>query len=177
MHQHGNLKYAEDANVQVLEMQYEGGDLAMTFVLPRSRTDSRRRGRPRPGDVRSLAGAPARTEVNVAIPKFTIDPASSSRSATSSPRWACARVRPHAADLTASRCTGHRGAAVHQQGFHKAFVKVDERGTEAAAATAVVVASRAPPRPRAAKEFKADHPFLFFLRDLRSASSCSPPRR
>src|SRR5262249_33447948 len=50
---------------------------------------------------------------------------------------------------------------------HKAFVKVDEKGTEAAAATAVVAeaaASVPPPKP----EFRAAHPFLFFLRDLRS---------
>jgi serpin B len=53
--------------------------------------------------------------------------------------------------------------------FHKAFVKVDERGTEAAAATAVVmaVAGAAPPS-QPPKEFRADHPFLFFLRDLRT---------
>jgi serpin B len=48
--------------------------------------------------------------------------------------------------------------------FHKAFVKVDEKGTEAAAATAAVMAraaaAMAPPA-----EFKADHPFLFFIRD------------
>ena len=48
--------------------------------------------------------------------------------------------------------------------FHKAFVKVDEKGTEAAAATAAVMARAAavlaPP-----VEFKADHPFLFFIRD------------
>jgi serpin B len=43
-------------------------------------------------------------------------------------------------------------------------VKVDEKGTEAAAATAAVMAraaaALAPPA-----EFKADHPFLFFIRD------------
>jgi serpin B len=53
--------------------------------------------------------------------------------------------------------------------FHKAFVKVDEKGTEAAAATAVVMTPRSAVRPvQPPKEFKADHPFLFFLRDVRS---------
>jgi len=44
--------------------------------------------------------------------------------------------------------------------FHQAFVKVDEAGTEAAAATAVVVGDTSAPMP-----FYADHPFLFVLRD------------
>jgi serpin B len=53
--------------------------------------------------------------------------------------------------------------------FHEAFVKVDERGTEAAAATATVMrrslAIRREPEPRV---FLADHPFLFILHDSSS---------
>jgi serpin B len=55
--------------------------------------------------------------------------------------------------------------------FHKAFVKLDEKGTEAAAATAVVMAragGAAPSKPPA--EFKADHPFLFVLRQVKSGA-------
>jgi len=51
---------------------------------------------------------------------------------------------------------------------HKAFVAVDEEGTEAAAATAVVVkltALREPP-----PIFRADHPFVFLIRDKRSGA-------
>jgi serpin B len=52
--------------------------------------------------------------------------------------------------------------------IHKAFVEVDEVGTEAAAATAVLVAPGAapgftPPPPRV-KEFHADHPFMFVIK-------------
>jgi len=43
---------------------------------------------------------------------------------------------------------------------HKTFVKVDEKGTEAAAATGIVVVTE-----RDHWEFKADHPFLFLIRD------------
>ncbi len=49
--------------------------------------------------------------------------------------------------------------------FHKAFVKVDEKGTEAAAATAVVMPRAGSAAPAKPLEFKADHPFLFFIRD------------
>ena len=52
---------------------------------------------------------------------------------------------------------------------HKAFVEVNEEGTKAAAATAVgmVLCAAAMP-PVKPKVFKADHPFLFFIRDRNS---------
>ncbi|MBL8795714.1 MAG: sigma-70 family RNA polymerase sigma factor [Planctomycetia bacterium] len=48
---------------------------------------------------------------------------------------------------------------------HKAFVEVNEEGTEAAAATAVVERSRGLP-----PQFRADHPFFFLIRDQRTGS-------
>jgi serpin B len=53
--------------------------------------------------------------------------------------------------------------------IHKAFVAVDEKGTEAAVATAVVMRAGAA-APVAGKNFRADHPFTFFLRDRRSGA-------
>jgi Serine protease inhibitor len=50
--------------------------------------------------------------------------------------------------------------------LHKAFVSVDENGTEAAAATVVVVNAMAMPgSPVEPFQFKADRPFLFLIRD------------
>ena len=46
--------------------------------------------------------------------------------------------------------------------FHKAFVEVNEEGTEAAAATAVKIKKRS---IQITPEFRANHPFLFFIRD------------
>ena len=53
---------------------------------------------------------------------------------------------------------------------HKAYVDVNEEGTEAAAATAVGVRALAVRAPQPIPTFRADHPFLFLIRDNRSGS-------
>jgi serpin B len=49
--------------------------------------------------------------------------------------------------------------------IHQAFVDVHEKGTEAAAATAVILKEAMKPMPAEPVVFRADHPFLFFIRD------------
>ena len=57
------------------------------------------------------------------------------------------------------------------QVFHKAWGEVNEEGTEAAAATAVVMKAKfAAPPPAPPPVFRADHPFIFLIRDTRSGS-------
>jgi serpin B len=51
---------------------------------------------------------------------------------------------------------------------HKVFVEVEEKGTEAAAATAVVTIVVTGRRIVQPKTFRADHPFLFLIRDRRT---------
>ena len=54
---------------------------------------------------------------------------------------------------------------------HKAFVDVNEEGTEAAAATGIIMApTSAAPDPTPPAVFRADHPFIFMIRDNRNGS-------
>ena len=73
----------------------------------------------------------------------------------------------NAADF--SGMTGRRDLFISAV-IHKAFVDVNEEGTEAAAATGVVMTTRAAPiqKPKEPPVFRADHPFIFMIRDNRS---------
>ena len=55
--------------------------------------------------------------------------------------------------------------------IHQAFVEVNEEGTEAAAATAVVMKlAAAPANPDPIPVFRADHPFIFIIQDDETGS-------
>ena len=54
--------------------------------------------------------------------------------------------------------------------IHKAFIDVNEVGTEAAAATAIGIRATMAIKPTPPTPFRADHPFLFLLRDRRTGS-------
>ncbi|NXC18636.1 SPB10 protein, partial [Corythaeola cristata] len=72
-----------------------------------------------------------------------------------------------------------KGGVLVSKVIHKSFVAVDEKGTEAAAATVITVVTSAPAVN--AVKFKVDHPFHFFIRHNKSKTIlffgrfCSPP--
>ncbi len=112
-------------------------------------------------------------QVIVALPKFEINPAQSlALGDTLKALGMPLAFDPAKADFTLIANPPSPADRLYiSQVFHKAFVKLDEKGTEAAAATAVVMAragAAAPTKPPS--EFKADHPFLFFLRHVRSGA-------
>jgi serpin B len=54
--------------------------------------------------------------------------------------------------------------------IHQAFINVDEKGTEAAAATAVVIGATAVRPSSDIKVFNVDHPFIFYIKDNSTGS-------
>lgn len=164
MRQTGSFRYAEFDGFQALELPYNGERLAMLVLLPRTQD-----GLPaleKKLSARALegwGGALAERRVEVYLPKFTLDQGFSLNQALAA-LGARLAFDPDRADF--SPMTGKRGFYI-SQAVHKAFVAVDEEGTEAAAATAVMMAPGAAALPAPPAVFRADRPFLFLIRDIR----------
>jgi serpin B len=162
MQQKADFKYAEPEGAQVLELPYVGDRLAMVIVLPRAAD-----GLPAleaelsPARITEWVLALRSRKVQVALPRFT------TRARFELSDVLAAMGMPTAftgaADFSGmSRAGGLSISSV----IHEAFLDVGEAGTEAAAATAVVMTRSMP--IGAPPAFTADRPFLYFIRDTRS---------
>ncbi len=165
----GQARFANRDGTELLELPYDGDELSMVVVLPPAGES------PDPwltaANLEGLGRLPQR-EVEVWLPRFKIDPPA--------PRELnddlAALGMPRAFEAAAAQFEGIGDPPDEEEKlyisavFHRAFVEVNEEGTEAAAATAVVMAARGggmsapPPPPR----FHADHPFLFLIRENRT---------
>jgi serpin B len=165
----GPASYMEDETVQVLELPYRGNDLSMVILLPKT--------------VDGLAaleskltleqfqtwvtGLQRANSVAISIPKFKMS------TDYSLPKELAKLGMVDAFTSTADFSGLHdsKKRLSISDVIHKAFVEVNETGTEAAAATAVVIGrASAPPPPKKEITFLADHPFAFAIRDMRSGS-------
>jgi serpin B len=168
MHRTGAFPFAARDGLKALEMPYEGEGLSMLILLPNAvdglgaiedSLDA--------ATLDRITGTLAPTRVAVALPKFEVNPSESLALADTlkSLGLAVAFDRDRADFTGIANPPDPDDRLVLDDVFHKAFVRVDEAGTEAAAATAtsMVRAASAPAPPEA--EFQADHPFLFVLRD------------
>jgi serpin B len=162
MQRHGRFGYMETADFQAISLPYKGNDLDMIVLLP-VRTD----GLPeleRKCVVDSVSDWLGRLEshdVKVTLPKFEFSQEVELGDVLKKLGMKLAFTWP-GADFSAM--DGTRELVISLV-LHKAFVAVDEEGTEAAAATAVVMmCGAAPAKPAPFKVFTADHPFLFMIR-------------
>jgi serpin B len=169
MRRRGAYRLAKADGVSMLELPYAGGDAAMLVVLPDKvdGLDAVERSIDA-GKLAAWTGALAPQELMVWLPRFLVDPSVTME--LGKPLQALGMTRAfdrERADFTGIASPPRPADRLFiGEVFHKAFVKVDEKGTEAAAATAVSVWRGGVPRP--VPDFKADHPFLFFIVDRAS---------
>ena len=156
--------YAEDEQAQVLELPYKSPQLSMVVILPRKADGLSKleQGLNFERLEQWLAGL-RREKVIVALPKFKLECDFSLSAALKQ----LGMPRAFGGGAEFGGMTSEADLQISDV-VHKAFVEVDEKGTEAAAATGVIMATRAAPIENPPKVFRADHPFLFLIRNRES---------
>ncbi|MGH3157431.1 MAG: serpin family protein [Streptosporangiaceae bacterium] len=156
MHLRTELRYLRGDAYQAVVLPYLGGRLAMTIVLPD--------GPLRPGLVAKLAGIGGRARrrrVSLTMPRFRHE----SQFDLSSALEGLGIQRAFSAEQADfSGITGAERLHI-DKAVHKAFVDVTEKGTEAAAATALAMSAMAARAPVEPVTLTVDHPFLFAITD------------
>ncbi len=155
--------YAETADLQVLSMPYAhgtGNGLSMIVLLPKNDNLAVAETALDPRNLSVLEQNISSRRVMVYIPKFKLE------TQYKLPGTLAAMGMPTAFTGTAdfSGMDGRRDLYISDV-IHKAFVNVDEEGTEAAAATGVVMRWNAVVHETPVPVFRADHPFLFLIQD------------
>lgn len=165
MLQTGAFRYASDPHAALLELPYRGESAAMFIVLPAKRDGLAAVEASLAATLASLQPRLVEQTVSVALPRFTIDPPAPLRLADELKALGMIDAfDPAKADFTnIAKPKTEQDRLFVSDVLHEAFVKVDERGTEAAAATAIVTPRGGPPRQ--ITEFRAEHPFVFVIVD------------
>lgn len=169
MHRRGHFRYLEDGDWLVSSLPYRGGTFTLDVLLPKQRGAL--------GDLeadlsaerlRELLGRidTARPrEIDLWLPRFRME----TQYDLIPPMEALGVRDAFVADRADFSGMGWPpGDLWIGQIRHKAFVEVTEEGTEAAAATAVAMVTRSMPVDPPA--FRADHPFLFVIRESQTGS-------
>lgn len=158
MSQTGYYNYAEGSGYQAVELPYDGGELSMLVVLPAAGQFLAFEQSFDESKLAEIQSALSLRNVRLGLPKFKLEGGFSVKAALQALGMSAAF--DDTADFSG---IGASEAWRISDIYHKGYADVDERGTEAAAATAVVVGvTSAPPEPVV---FRADRPFLFAIVD------------
>lgn len=172
MNQDGKYDYYDEPGLQVLRLPYGGGRLSMSVLLPgrgsslgalEKKLDAKRWA--------ELRGKLGKRKGRVALPKFKLEYALGLNGPLSGMGMGVA-FDPNKADFTSMAPAAEPADRLHiSRVLHKAFVEVNEEGTEAAAATAVVMATKSismdeePPFV-----FVADRPFVYLIEEAQTGA-------
>ncbi len=167
MHHFDNVPYVEESDFQAVELPYKGGELSMVVFLPRQIEGfGALEDRLSPRLISRSLGRMKKQRVEIFLPRFKLE--SDFDLSTTLVKMGMSSAFGPQADF--SGIDGTRQLYISGV-FHKAWGEVNEEGTEAAASTVVgVVASAVMKPPPPSPVFRADHPFIFLIRDTRAGS-------
>ncbi|XP_039598816.1 leukocyte elastase inhibitor-like, partial [Polypterus senegalus] len=165
-----NITYISEVKCRILELPYVGNELSMLIMLPNNIEDNST-------GLEKLEKSLTweklqewtnpdmmdKEETEVSIPKFKLEETYDLKKTLMSMGIA------DAFDLTRSDFSGMSSNKnlFLSKAVHKSYIEVNEEGTEAAAATAMVISNRC---AFFSVPFTADHPFLFFIRHNKTRS-------
>ncbi len=157
----GKFPYAETKELQVLELPYKGEEIAMLVLLPKGLDLKPAEEALHPERLKQLIASLRKTEVDVYLPRFKLE---TKYSLVSTLQKMGIKDAFQFGPADFSGLDGTRLLYINDV-IHQAYVNVNEEGTEAAAATAIGMVLGAAP---AHKIFRADHPFVFLIRDKKT---------
>lgn len=163
---HGQVHglYAEGDGYRAAALPYDGDEVAMLFILPDESSLEELESRLDAQEIETMASSFERVLFDFRLPRFSIRTPLALSDTLKALGMTDAFV-PHEADFSAM--DGTRDLYLHDV-VHEAFVKVDEAGTEAAAATAVIGGIVSLPQ---LVDFELNRPFLFLVRDLETGAT------
>jgi serpin B len=169
MKQTKSFGYTEGEGYQAVELPYDGDELSMVILLPASGNFEAFEAGLQAQQVAAIINDLQNTQVTLTMPQFEFE---SQFNLKDTLAW---MGMPIAFSGTAdfSGMTGTPDLCISEV-IHKAFVSVDEAGTEAAAATAVTMELTAVPEHPV--EFTIDRPFIFLIRDIETGAILSVGR-
>ena len=151
--------YAAGNGYRAVELPYDGRELSMVILLPDDGQYAAFEKSISADAVKDIINGLTNKRVELSMPKFQYDSSFGLKSALTSLGMGDAFT----AEADFSGMDGRKDLLI-QDVLHKAFVSVDENGTEAAAATAVIVGLTS--MPPEAITLKLDHPFIYLIRDI-----------
>lgn len=161
MHQTDRFGYTEKESFTVLQLPYEGKNIAMMVLLPRSLDGLEELHKQlTPELLKELKKELRPLKVKVALPKFRFEYSKSMKNILQ--KLGLRKVFESGADL--GGMSDYNDLSVSDV-VHKAVVEVNEEGSEAAAVTAVVMSRRCIMH---VPDFIVDRPFLFAIHDTKN---------
>lgn len=159
MHKTERYRFYEDENMKMVKVPYKGGKTAMYLVLPTNEDKM---------DIATALDNMNSYKVRLSFPKFKTEYSLSFKEILKHIGIEKAFEKWEAEFDEVMFKGVKEGENVYVDDvLQKTFIEVDENGTEAAAATAVIMnkATSIGPGMEEIKEFKADRPFIYFIRD------------
>jgi serpin B len=163
MKQTESFGYTDGEGYQAVELQYDGGELSMVILLPETGNFQAFEEGLQAQKVDDIISDLQPTHINLTMPHFEFDSEFSLKDTLADMGMPVA----FSGGADFSGMTGNPELFISDV-IHKAFVAVDEAGTEAAAATAVIM--RLTAVPEHPLEFTIDHPFIFLIRDIETGA-------